>query len=92
MIHTLVQLKHHIVIASNSFLFKDVQSICNVGLYCQCLMLRVDRVVTGSATEDEILCTVVRVVFSVCEAETEDAAGDCAENCWVSVILIRKEL
>ena len=38
-------------------------------------MLRVDRVVTGSATEDEI-CRVVRVVFSVCEAETEDAAGD----------------
>ena len=84
------------------FLFKDVQSICNVGLYCQCLMLRVDRVVTGSATEDEI-CRVVRVVFSVCEAETEDAAGDwtsgvsgdvqvTAENCWVSVILIRKEL
>ena len=66
-------------------------------------MLRVDRVVTGSATEDEILCRVVRVVFSVCEAETEDAAGDwtsgvsgdvqvTAEKCWVSVILIRKEL
>ena len=41
-------------------------------------MLCVDRVVTGSASsamEDEKR-RVVRVVFSVCEAETEDAAGD----------------